>query len=147
MRTLALAVGLAGILAAGAAHASPVQDAMTAFGLIGTWAPDCSQPPSGDNEFTVYRLESDGSVSMAYMSGPDIEPNRYRWDEAQIVSPDRIRLIGVFFGNGLEQNTLLDRRDGRIRVWSNADSSGRVLVRDGAFPSGGGPPWDQKCND
>jgi hypothetical protein len=147
MRTSAIAAGLAGVLVAGAAQATPVQDAMTAFGLIGTWAPDCSQPPSGDNEYAVYRADSDGSVSMTYISGSDTAPNRYRWDEAQIVSPDRIRLIGVFFGDNLEQDTLLDRRDGRIRVWRNVDSSGRVLVQDGAFPGGGGPPWDRKCSD
>jgi len=147
VRRLALALGLGALMAAGAAQATPVQEAMTAFGLIGTWASDCSQPPSERDEYTHYRIEPDGSVSMVYDSGPGLEPNRYRWDEAEIVAPDRIRMIGVFFGDNLEQDTLLDKRDGRIRVWRNVDSSGTVLVDQATFPSGGGPGWDEKCSD
>jgi hypothetical protein len=147
MRRLALAFGLCGLMAAGAAQATPVQDAATAFGLIGTWASDCSRPASEDNEYTHYSNAPDGSVSMVYDSGPGVEPNRYRWDEAEIVAPGRIRMVGVFFGDNLQQDTLLDKRDGRIRVWRNVDSSGAVLVDQARFPSGGGPGWDEKCSD
>ena len=135
------------LLAAGAASASPVQDAAARWGLLGVWATDCSRPASPDNSHDTYALESDGSVSLTYDAGPSYEPNRYSWTDGGIIAPDEMKLDGVFMGDHLAQHTVLQKNEaGQLRVLSNIDGTGKVLVENGAFPDGGGPPWANKCS-
>lgn len=124
-----------------------VQQAAQAFGLIGTWAPDCNQPPSTDDEHDVYALESDGSVSLVYDDGPDVVPNRYSWSQAVLIDQNTLQMDGIFYGDNLSQHTVLQKNDsGQMRVYGNVDGSGKILVQNGTFPSGGGPPWVSKCS-
>ena len=148
MRRLALAFGLGGLMAAGAAQATPVQDAATAFGLIGTWASDCSRPASEDNEYTHYSNAPDGSVSMVYDDGPDVQPNRYTWNQAVLIDQNTLQMDGIFYGDNLAQHTVLQKNDsGQMRVYGNVDGSGKILVQNGAFTAGpGGPAWVSKCS-
>lgn len=131
---------------AGSAQAATVQDAMTEFGMIGVWADDCGRPPAGDNEYATYRLSPDGTVSLVYSNAPGEEGNSYTWTDAAILGPHFLWVKGAFHGNGMEQYSIVEMRDMRMRVWSNIDSSGRVLVEQGAFPGGGAPGWSQKCS-
>jgi hypothetical protein len=128
--------------------AMSVQQAAQAFGLIGTWAPDCSQPPSTDDEHDIYSLESDGTVGLRYDDGPDIEPNRYNWTQAVLVDPDTLQIDGVFYGDNTAQHTVLQKNGaGQMRVFGNVDGSGKILVQNGTFANGsGGPPWVTKCS-
>jgi hypothetical protein len=128
--------------------AMTVQQAAQAFGLIGTWAPDCSQPPSTDDEHDVYSLESDGTVGLQYDDGPGIEPNRYDFTQAVLVDPNTLQIDGIFYGDGLAQHTVLQKNNaGQMRVFGNVDGSGKILVQNGTFGSGsGGPPWVSKCS-
>lgn len=125
-----------------------VQQAAQTWGLIGEWAVDCSQPASPDNTHDTYALESDGTVSLAYDAGPGMEQNRYSWTEGNIIQPDKLQIDGVFLGDNLAQHTVLQKNDqGQLRVFGNVDGSGKVLVRNGAFPDGSGaPPWSNKCS-
>jgi hypothetical protein len=34
---------------------------------------------------------------------------------------------------------------GQLRVFENVDGTGQVYVKDGAFPAGGGPNWENSC--
>jgi len=123
-----------------------VQQAAQTFGLIGTWAADCTQPASPDDEHATYAIESDGTVSLVYDNGPDIVPNRYAWNQGMIIDQDKLQLDGIFYGDKLAQHTVMQKNDqGQIRVFGNVDGSGKVLVQNGAFPSGGSPPWENKC--
>jgi hypothetical protein len=128
--------------------AMTVQQAAQTFGLIGTWAPDCSQPPSTDDEHDIYSLESDGTVGLRYDDGPDIEPNRYNWTQAVLVDPDTLQIDGVFYGDNTAQHTVLQKNGaGQMRVFGNVDGSGKILVQNGTFANGsGGPPWVTKCS-
>ncbi|HEY5009498.1 MAG TPA: hypothetical protein VII42_15975 [Caulobacteraceae bacterium] len=144
MRNVALCA-LIGFACAGAAQANPTQDAATRFGLPGTWALNCAKPPAPDNEYAHWTLAPGGKISQAYDDGPTDLKNRYRWDTARLLGSDTIVLDGVFFGNGLGQHVEILKRDGRIRPQNSSDSSGRKLVVDGAFPSGGGPSWFTRC--
>jgi len=144
----ALACGLASLVLAGAAAAAtPVQQAARDFGLIGAWADDCSRPASRDNEYDVYAFGQDGSVKERYAWGPGAGTNNYSWTSAQRVGPDRLVMDGVFFGNGLGQHTTMQKRGNHVRVLENRDSSGRLLVVNGRFPSGGVSGWQTKCSD
>jgi hypothetical protein len=144
MRSLVLG-GLLGLVMAGAAQATPTQDAARSFGLIGVWADDCSQPASRDNEYDTYELSADGSIREMYAWGAGTGTNNYRWTNAQLVGPDRIVMDGVFFGNGLGQHVVMVRQGNRARVLESRDSTGRLLVVNGAFPSGGVSGWQTKC--
>lgn len=142
----ALAAGFASLALAGAASAAtPVQQAALDFGLIGAWADDCSRPPSQDNEYDYYTLAPDGSVKEQYAWGPGSGTNNYSWTAAQRVGSDRLVMDGVFFGNGLGQHTTMQKRGNQIRVLENRDSTGRLLVVNGQFPSGGTSGWQTKC--
>jgi hypothetical protein len=144
MRSLAICA-LISLLCAGEARASSAQDAAARFGLPGVWSPNCAAPASLGNEYARWSLAGDGTISLIYDDGPTRENNTYRWDAAKLVGPDEIVLDGVFFGNGLGQHAEFVKRNGRIRPQNSSDSSGRKLVVDGAFPSGGGPPWFARC--
>jgi len=131
-----------------AAQPMTVQQAAQAFGLIGTWAADCNQPPSTDDEHDVYALESDGTVSLVYDDGPDVQPNRYSWTQAVLIDQNTLQMDGIFYGDNLAQHTVLQKNDsGQMRVYGNVDGSGKILVQNGAFTGGpGGPAWVSKCS-
>jgi hypothetical protein len=136
--------------ASGAPPSAPAESTASvaqAFGLIGRWALNCGQAPSQDNEYAIYAAPGDGTVSLSYDDGPDVVPNRYSYTAAQLVGADQIQLDGVFVRDGQAQHpTLRKNPQGQIKVWRNVDGSGRVLVDNGAFPSGGGPAWESKCS-
>ena len=134
--------------AASAAAPQTVQQAAQQWGLIGTWAPDCSQAPSQEDEHATYALEGDGTVSLTYNDGPDIVPNRYIWNQALVLQPaNKLQMDGVFLGDNQAQHTVLEKNDqGQMRVFGNVDGTGKILVQNGAFPSGGAPPWESKCS-
>jgi hypothetical protein len=130
-----------------AAAQQTVQQAAQAFGLLGTWAPDCSQPASQENEHGAYSLNSDGSIDLTYDDGPDVQSNRYNWSQALMLDSGKLQMDGVFFGDNLAQHTVLEKNDaGQLRVFGNVDGSGKILVQNGAFPGGGEPPWMSKCS-
>jgi len=134
--------------AAQAAQPMTVQQAAQAFGLIGTWAPDCNQPPSETDEHDVYSLASDGTVSLVYDDGPGVQPNRYSWSQAVLIDQNTLQMDGIFYGDNLAQHTVLQKNDsGQMRVYGNVDGSGKILVQNGAFANGpGGPPWVNRCS-
>ena len=136
---------LGAMLWAGGALASPVQDTMGAFGLLGVWADSCAGPAAGNNEYATYSASPDGTVKLVYSNAPGEPGNTYRWEDAEILGPHFMWVKGVFLGDGLEQYSIVERQGDRLRVWSNIDSSGRVLVERGAFPGGGAPAWSEKC--
>jgi hypothetical protein len=113
--------------------------------LPGTWAINCAAPPSPDNEYARWSLAPGGKVSEVYDDGPTLNNNSYRWDAAKLVGANSIVLDGVFLGNGLGQHVQMVKQAGRVRPLNSSDSSGRKLVVNGAFPSGGGPSWFERC--
>ena len=62
MRRLAVAVGVAACLAAGLAAAQSASEAFEAFGLVGTWSPDCSGPIR-----VIYATQPDGLATARVM--------------------------------------------------------------------------------
>ena len=145
MRWIAL-VALGSLALAGPARASPVQDTMSAFGLLGVWADACGRPAASDNEYATYSRNADGSVTLVYSNAPGEPGNTYRWTDAEILGPHFMWVEGAFEGDQLEQYSIVEKVGRRLRVWSNIDSSGKVLITRGAFPDGGRPGWSTKCS-
>jgi hypothetical protein len=130
-----------------AAAAQTVQQAARAFGLVGTWALDCSQPASPQNEHGVYSISNDGSLDLTDDDGPQYQSNRYNFSQGLTLDSGKLQLDGVFFGDNLAQHTVLEKNaSGQMRVFGNVDGSGKILVQNGAFPGGGEPPWMNKCS-
>ena len=122
------------------------QQAMQAFGLIGTWATDCSQPASSEDEHDSYTLEGDGTVGEVDDDGTGAAASRYSWNQAVLVDQDTLQIDGIFYGNNLAQHTVLQKNSaGQMRVFGNVDGSGKVLVQNGAFANGGDSPWTSRC--
>ena len=131
--------------AASPALAGDAQGAARNFGLIGDWAGDCAQPPSPDNDYARFRPRQHGDVDLTYDLGEAGE-SQYRFDEAHILPGDNIMLHGVFFGNGLRQEVVFERRRGAIRVLQSRDSTGHKLVVDGVITANGRPSnWKARC--
>ncbi|MBI2716798.1 MAG: hypothetical protein HYX37_20475, partial [Rhizobiales bacterium] len=60
---LVLALGLGTPATAGA---ETVAQTLKQFGLLGTWADDCSQPAANNNFHTVYAAMANGNVQRTY---------------------------------------------------------------------------------
>jgi len=60
------------------ANAQSVADTIGQFGLIGTWALDCSKPTSSDNYLMVFAATGAGDVIRTYYDQPGHIFNRYK---------------------------------------------------------------------
>ncbi|MCW5772327.1 MAG: hypothetical protein KIT16_11870 [Rhodospirillaceae bacterium] len=140
---------LAGILVAmalaPAARAQSVENAFREFGLIGTWARDCTRPAFGANIHSVYAVGADGVVTLSYERGPGSAPTRYRILSARVVAPDRIAYREENVAERRQLDIEVQLEQGRIRVWLSRRTTGEVLVRDGKFNDGVGSPWQNRC--
>lgn len=145
-----LSVALLSVFAAmSAACATPVEDVFRDFGMFGTWAVDCSQPPSPANPRVTDVMESSGSVSENQDLGPDFAVNRYSVVAAERASREHMA-IEVIFQPGTEHEqrqklTLLIRKNTR-RTMFNQPEGEAARVKDGvALARGIKTPVLKKC--
>src|ERR1700731_3134593 len=76
MRTTFLCAALV-LLFPALAHSQSAGAAMQEFGLLGTWAGECSQSPSPTNNHATYLVTSAGGLQLKYQSGADYEDSVY----------------------------------------------------------------------
>lgn len=143
-----LRVVLVALLALGApaaAAAGSDADTARAWGLLGTWASDCSAPSSREMR---YIYEASGPRVRLYRDGAsarDVSPlARVR------IRPDGMLAYQVTFGprgRGVTRVNVLARRpDGRTRMMFNHDLKGRHTVRYGILvETGRETSWDIRC--
>ena len=140
-----ITASLALIGAAGAQ--SDVKRAVLDFGLIGVWAAECNEPPSPTNNLATFALTSSGMVSLKYEFGSQYKPTRYTIVRARRVDAGRIEMredrLDVQPPYSLD--VVLNKADGRIRVWSSVKSDGKVLVRDGHIVDVRDTKWLSRC--
>ena len=118
------------------AHAQSAAAAMQDFGLLGTWAGECSQGASPNNNHATYLVTAAGGLQLKYQSGADFEESVYDILDAKRVAPDKLSLRQVLMSN--ERVTLdivLLKEDDRIRIWSSLFPDGTALVEDGVMTS------------
>jgi hypothetical protein len=123
-------------------------NAVEEFGLLGTWAGDCSQSPSPANARATYSTTSSGGLQLKYESGGDYADSTYNISDAKQVAPDKLSMHQVLIGN--DQVTLdivLLKDSGRIRIWSSTFPDGTALVEEGILTSftGRETRWMSRC--
>jgi hypothetical protein len=136
------------------AHAQSVADTIAEFGLIGTWAADCTQPASSSNFLTVYAIKPSGAVSRTYYDQPDHVYNNYKITSAKRQAPDMLSYEQVWDFEGSPANiagdrvsVLLNMVDNKFQIVSSQGSDGSYFVKDRKFPgSSDESPWQLQCH-
>jgi hypothetical protein len=131
-------------LAASAAQAGADSDALTKFGLVGSWAIDCHAPPSLANPFQTFVPSNAGDPIRQDVVG---DPDRDRIvpiHDVILVANDRLRLS--FLQNGIAVTVLLVKDKGRVRPIESMTSDGHTIVSDGVVQRNGQQTvWLEKC--
>jgi hypothetical protein len=146
---LAAALAMASV---GSANAQSVANTIAEFGLIGTWATDCTQPASSSNYLTVYATKRSGEVSRTYYDKPGHIYNNYKITSAKRQAPDMpYQQVWDFEGSpaniaGDRVQVLLNMADNKFQIVSSKGSDGSFFVKDRKFPSSGDEsPWQLRC--
>jgi hypothetical protein len=131
------------------AGAQSPASAIKEFGLLGSWADDCSATPSPANQYAIFSLTSRGSIELRNDFGPDYDQMVYRIVDVQRLSHFRLALRQLLTSdNQIVLNTVMMKANDRIRVWSSRGSDGTIFVEDGTVPSANGEEtgWMVRCN-
>ena len=142
---IAFAIGMPAL-----ASAQSARDVLRDFGMLGTWATDCSRPSESNNFYTVYAGMSDGRVRRTYYNTPDrAKPyNVYFVTRAIRLPADQLSYQQVGEVNNDKIDVILLKDGNKYKIWSSVTAEGKALVRDGKFPdSGSESPWQTKCRD
>ena len=146
-----LLLGLAAVLGTTvAANAATVREVLQQFGMLGTWATDCSRPPAADNILTVYAPLPNGNVQRTYYSAPGKISNQYELQRADRISEDQISYEQQ--GPKDRIDVILEKKGNRYHVLSSQDQNGKFFVQDGKFTANTPSPgqdstWQTKCYD
>ena len=135
------------------ANAQSVANTVAEFGLIGTWATDCAQPPSTNNYLTIYAIKTSGEVSRTYYDAPGHVLNNYKITSAKRQAGDMLSYEQVWEFEGSPANiagnrmqVLLNMVDSKYQIVSSQGSDGSFFVKDRKFPgSGDESPWQFRC--
>lgn len=141
-----LLVAVLSAVASTAVSAQSVQQTLSKFGLLGTWATDCNRPAAKDNFYTVYSASS-GKVLRTYYDGPGKIYNEYAITQATQISNDEIRYQQEGTDSRrLRLEIILKKADNRILVWLSRHMDGGTVVKDGKYTDDGtAVVWQTKC--
>jgi len=116
--------------------------ALSKAGVLGTWAMDCSQPPSTSNYYMDYAVDSDGTATETQRTGSS-SVRRIR--NTEVIGSQS--LLYSYFDEDGEQLSILTFRDGdRKKSWWSVGKEGTAYIIDGKFvPGGNSVPWFNKC--
>ena len=130
------------------AHSQSASAALQEFGLLGTWAGECSQSPSPMNNHATYSGTSSGAAQLRYQSGAEYEDSIYDILDAKRVGPDKLSLRQVLMSNDrVTLDIVLLKENDKIRIWSSLFPDGTALVEDGVMTSmtGRETRWMTRC--
>lgn len=124
-----------------AALADPVGAAIANFGLVGTWSPFCSSPPSVQNLRLVFTAPADGAAVFHVIATRDVT---VQVKSAEILPNDQIHLN--YSNNNADVDVIMMKQGGKIRTMQNHSSDGKLNVTDGVVArTGENTPWYEKC--
>lgn len=127
--------------------AQSLQDALTSFGLVGTWSPQCSAPVSDSNYTATITVLSSGAGEIRFVLGAKPQVRTYSLNFAQVVDGTHVRLDVTQLDNRANFEWIIRKQANSIQTFSNVQSDGTVLIRDGTFTaSGGTATWLQRCS-
>jgi hypothetical protein len=130
------------------AHCQSASAALQDFGLLGTWAGECSQDASPANNRATYLVTSAGGLQLKYQSGADYEDSIYDISDVKRVAPDKLSLRQVLKSNDrVTLDIVLLKENDKIRIWSSLFPDGTALVEDGVMTSmtGRDTRWMTRC--
>jgi hypothetical protein len=155
MRWAACLVAVLAMATIEPADAQSVANTIADFGLIGTWATDCTQPASSSNYLTVYAIKPSGEVSRTHYDKPDHVHDTYKITSAKRQAPDLLLYEQVWdlesspadvAGNRMQ--VLLNMANGKFQIVSSQGSDGSFFVKDRKFSSSSDEsPWQSKCQE
>ncbi|HXP77628.1 MAG TPA: hypothetical protein VN823_26075 [Stellaceae bacterium] len=116
---------------------SPVPGVLKQFGLLGTWAIDCAQPASADNEYSIYAVSASGEATLSYARGEPYRDIVYAIRTAERAATDRLALQVLHMPERIPVDLVLLKEGDAVRVWSSHTSDGRMLVIDGIITGDG----------
>ena len=121
-----------------------VADIASSWGLLGSWALDCTQSVSRQNAYLSYVRRGDGMVHNRDF-GDSRDSNEIL--QAAISRDGFLELTGHFAGLSQTRRWVLIKKDGRIRAIANSNADGTdVSIRDGRFVANGNKsPWQTRC--
>ena len=133
-----------------AANAETVRQILQQFGMLGTWATDCSRPPANDNIHTVYAPLPNGNVQRTYYNEPGKISNQYELERVNRISSDQ--LFYQQKGPSGRIDVVLKKDGNRYHILSSQNQNGKAYVQEGKFTSntsspGKESPWQTKCHD
>lgn len=143
------AVALAALLITASpalADESPVLGTLRQFGLLGTWAMDCTHPASPDDEYSIYAISASGEATLSYERGEPYRNIVYVIRSAERLAPDRLALQVLHMPERLPVDLILRKEVGSLQVWSSHTTDGRMLVTSGVITGNGkASPRFQRC--
>ena len=124
-----------------------VADALAQWGLLGTWAVDCSSPPGRTNTHTTYTARPNRTAyyTRQWGDGGDTSPNEI---DTASVRDGGVLAITETMPSFMQTRELwlLKGPDGRARALMNRQIGGDYTVRDGKFVANGrDTPWSTRC--
>ncbi len=129
-------------------RAEPLASTIVKWGLLGSWAVDCSVQPDRDKGAVLsYEIKQDGRVMYERNFGDARDEN-----EVVAASADETGLLNVMvFFPSLHQTRefgLLLQKDGSLRAIYNRGQRGDYTIRDGKFVKSGEPtPAQHRCGN
>jgi hypothetical protein len=139
----------AAIVAASVACAQSPNGAIKEFGLIGTWADNCSAQPGPMNQHATFSVTARGAVLLRNDFGPNYGDMIYRVIEATRLSQFRLSLRQVLTTDSeVALDTVMLKADAKVRIWSSHGVDGRQYVEDGLVPSANNREtgWMERCD-
>lgn len=141
----AIAAAILVFLLADTASAQSVADQASAWGLLGTWAVDCSLPPSRTNAHLSYVRKGQSVVHRR-----DFGDAR---DEHAVVAarllPDSSLEVVIDLASFSQVRTVVFKHmDGRsMRAMTNRDAVGNYSIKDGKFADGRPSAVQFRCSE
>jgi hypothetical protein len=177
VRMLCLTMGLAILMGAPLARAESSTEAIRAFGLVGTWSPDCSRDPTKPDMRTTYAAPelgaptvilvfstASGASAMTVMTKSEIK-------SAARIAEEKIQIVSVRVGAAMATGPFQSSTDSfpveyviqkfgdkRRTIDSHSLDGKRILIKDGFQYAPAGPsgewhktdrttPLLEKCGD
>lgn len=142
---LALTLAALTALPSGAGAQNQAETA-SRWGLIGTWALDCSKPAGNDNGYLTYAIRRAGHLTHERDFGDRQDSNEV--EEVNIGAGGALELIVSYpMLKQARRYSLIMGPDGRTRAMSNSKTDGtEQTIKDGKFTyDGKATPWQVRC--
>ena len=145
MKPGAFLLALAGLLLAPAlSQAAKDSDALSQFGLVGSWSLDCQKPPSPANPFMNFTLSTAGQPTRQIITGKPEFDSLVPLSDVAMLDATHLRL--TYPQGRVTVTVTLLKEQRRIRPYEAVTSNGVVSVRAGNVKATGAPTsWLTKC--